>query len=97
MNFFIYILHKDTSNGRVIFPKEIIFQKIVTLAQIWPHFYVSTDIYIFLQKVFPLEQKVLQVQKFKNALYGSKQLTYYYFHMSLFFSPSFSLANYLFH
>ena len=47
MNCFIYILHKDTSNGRVIFQIEIIFQKIIMLAQIWPYFYVSTDIYIY--------------------------------------------------
>ena len=60
MNFFIYILHKDTSNGRVIFQIEKFFQKLVTLAQIWPHFYVSTDIYIYIYISFnPIEKETL--------------------------------------
>ena len=52
----------------LFFKKKKKFQNIVMLAQIWPHFYISTDIYIYIYIYMHKLVKGLSKKSFDNFL-----------------------------
>ena len=67
--FFFFIVNMEEYIDHKIQEKKCILEKIVTMAQIWPHFYVKSDIYIYIHAMEVPKMRIF-IRSVRSARFG---------------------------